>query len=38
MVLQNGKAVGDILVNSGKNLKNLAFKQTGVAIGQASMR
>jgi preprotein translocase subunit SecA len=37
-VVMNGKAVGKTLVQSGKNLKSLAFKQIGVATGEAAGR
>jgi hypothetical protein len=37
-VVTNGKTIGNTLVQSGKNLKSLAFKQMGVATGEAAMR
>jgi len=37
-VVTNGRAIGQTLVQSGKNLKSLVFKQIGVSVGEAATR
>ncbi|CAF4429060.1 unnamed protein product, partial [Rotaria magnacalcarata] len=37
-IITDGKAVSQVLVMTGKNLKGLAIKQIGVTIGENALR